>query len=446
MEFPQNTKMDLSTRANYSLYFSRIIDCLILLLAIWVLLFVGDNNSELPFIGFIIITLSVYLCIKVKENILLLLLFSVLAFINISISYSDLIKLGLFVADWQIPFRATYYNAIAAKSILIFLAILNIFFNSWVVKNKQSEFIIVRKDNPIIALVGLASLFVILFTGYGQDIVNSDAYVSNNNTLYEYSSIIFIITWLYSGKNKFINIMLLLYTMLYVFQSFFYGDRSAAFLVLILYLLLYFRHKLSLTKIIIFSIIAIVFSNFIGEFRQYRTENISQVMSSAVDRGLYSDTVSYAYYTSLTLVALKDYDPNLKSIFIEYLKGYILGSSKSKYTNLAIHARDTSKVLFNRGGGLYPTHFYAFFGYAGVIISSIFLSLVLRYFFLRKGNVINLYQIIIVTYAIRWYLYNPINIFRTILIVFSILLLVCIYFDKISKKKEEKSMNLEVTV
>lgn len=420
---------------------SYLIDISILFLIILLIILLDDNSiaTTLPILGLCIIFLSIYICVKVRYSKLILLLFSIIAFVNISIGISDLIQLGKFVADWQLYLRAQFYNVYTAKSILLFLGILNVFFNTqWSKKNAlvSDNLLIFRKSNSLIALVGIISLFVILLFGSESVVTNStNGYISNNNPIYEYFVVIFIVTWYYSGKKKFLDILLLLTSAIYVIQSFYYGDRSAAFLMLILYFLLYFWNKISLSKVLILAIIAILFSNFIAEFRDADSSTFSDILLGTVDRGLYSDTVSYAYYTSITITALNHYDENIENGFLEYLKGYLLGSSNNDYSNLAVYAREHYKDLFNRGGGLYPSYFYAFFGYFGVVISTIILSMLLRYFFSRKSEKIFLYQVLIVTFGIRWYLYNPINLFRVVLIVFTILFFISSLINVLTKRK-----------
>lgn len=420
------------------MFYSYLFDIGISILLVLLIFFLNDKSpaTTLPILGICIIIISLYVCYKVRYNKILLLMFSILTFVNISFSVSDLIQLGKYVADWQLPFRSQIYNVYTAKSILLFLSILNVFFNAqWSKKNeiKLNSIVVTRKENSIIAIVGTISLFLILFLG--TNVTNSTGYTSNSNPIYEYFIVIFTATWYYSGGKRFANFLLLVSAILYVFQSFFYGDRSAAFLMLILYFFLYFKNRISLSKILILAISAILLSNFIAEYRNADDSNIIEILSGTFDRGLYSDTVSYAYYTSTTITALNHYDNNLPSNFLEYLKGFILGSGDNNYSNLAVYAREYSKDLFNRGGGLFPSYFYAFFGYLGVVISAMVLCIILRYFYSRNGEIIMLYQILIATFGIRWYLYNPINLYRVVLIIFTLLLLICWFFNKSTSKK-----------
>lgn len=415
---------------------STFIDIFFIVLTMLVVFFTPDNIESLPLIGYFIIGLSIYLCYKVRKKEKLLFLFAIVGFINISIGVTDCINKGLYVASWQMPLRESEYNAFTAKSILLFLSVLNLFLsNSWIkkvieIKDKSNS----RMNNVLIGYLGAAAMYIILLMGYSGDVTSTSTYVSNSNPLIEYAVIIYAVVWLFAGKSKPLNFLLKMYTILYIFYSFYYGDRSAAFLMILLYYLLYIGSKvrLSSTKIIILAVFAITLSNFIAGYRSGMSLDLASIIENSTQRGVYSDTVSYSYYASITISAVHHID-NTFIYFLEYLKTIILGGSSSEFGNIANYVKEN--YLYNVGGGLYTSYFYFGFGFFGVIFGAAVLGITIRLVYSRMGSFAVIYQILIPVLSIRWYLYGPTTLYRSVFVISTVLLFVCIIFDKLVRKQ-----------
>ncbi|CAM3923663.1 O-antigen polysaccharide polymerase Wzy [Mesobacillus zeae] len=418
---------------------SLMLDTLILGISLIVVFSTKDRIETLPIIGYLIIGISIYLCFKVRKNEKLLFLFAIVSFINISIGFTDCINKGLYVSPWQIPLRESEYNSYTAKSILLFLCIINMFLSTkWLhskaVNIRYTE--LIRRENLIIGYIGTILMFAILLMGYDTSVKVNNTYVSNSNPLIEYSVIIFAVVWLYIGKNKKLHFLLSLYAFLYILYSLSFGDRSAAFLMILLYYLLYVGNKirLSLTRVFILAILAITLSNFIAEYRSGKSLEIMSMLQSAIQRGVYSDTVSYSYYASITISAVKHID-NSVVYFLQYLKTILLGGGSSEFGNLANFVKEN--YLYNVGGGLYTSYFYFGLGYPGVIMASAILGFIIRGVYSKKGNFAVLYQILIPVLSIRWYLYGPTSLYRSVFIIATFVLLSCIIFDQLVSKKRQ---------
>ena len=410
------------------------------------MLFLDNSMTLLPYMGYLIITISIVLCYKVRKNEKLLFLFAILGFINISIAVSDTILLGIHVASWQMPLRETVYNLYAANSTLLFISVINLIMSTKWLDTQAKDITkdnFKRKDNIIIAYGGLAVMYIILLFGYDINSLNGEGYVSNNNPLIEYAIVIFAVVWLYSGDNRIVIILLKLFSFVYVILSMSFGDRSAAFLMILLYYLLFISEKrklnLTLIKIITLAFIAILISNFAASYREAADFNFLSIIKDALERGIYSDTVSYSYYASITITAASHLDDTF-GYFLEYLKTLVAGGGSSEFGNLARYVQEN--YLYNVGGGLYPSYFYFGLGYSGVFFSALILALIIRKIYSLNNLYALIYQILIPVLSIRWYLYGPTTFYRSILIITSILLLLCYIADLVLKKKVNK--NLEV--
>jgi len=419
-------------------YVSTYFDVFILIITGLIVFVANSRNEMLPIIGIGIIIVSLYLCFKVRRNKKLLLLFAIIAFINISIGITDCINRGVYVADWQLPLRGTEYNVYTAKSILLFMVILNVILDIRWLKKKSVNICFYKIKlhyNPIISLVGILSLFLILITGYNKDIISSQGYVSNSNPLYEYAIVIFAIVWLFSGNKKIINNILIFYGVSFIIYSLSFGDRSAAFMMLLLVFILYFEKKITIVKLVLFALIAIILSNFIGVIRTGVPLDFYTITKNLIERGFYSDTVSYSYYSGITISVLHHIDSNAPKYFFEFLKYQIVGFGINEFGSMAHFVRENYSELFNRAGGLYTSSFYAWFGYNGVILSAVIMGIIIRTTYSKVGSFALLYQILIIVLSLRWYLYNPTGLFRSVFVVGTILLLLSIGFNSLCKAR-----------
>lgn len=395
-------------------------------------------SESLPFIGWIIIFVSVYLCYKVRNNKFQLLLMSILSFLNISLSLSNLITQTSMIPSWQLALRNTTYNFNAASSIMLFLVTLNLFLTQdWLRRtSSKNPIILERKNNLIISVGGVLILIVILITGLLSGSTSSQGYVSNSNPLYEYFPVIFLLTWIYAKKYLVINKTLICIALFYIAQSFIMGDRSAAFLMVILGYLIYFTNSISIGRILILASIAVILSNFIAEFRDNIGIGLEYLISNTLDRGFSVDTITFAYYGGITITALFDLIPGFGKNIFQYLFTFIIGSNDSEFANLAVFARENFRILFNRGGSFFPAYFYAFLGNTGVIFSAAIFGLIIRKIFSKYSGVNVYYQILIITFAMRWYIYNPINLFRVVLVMFTVVLIISRMIEQITSKQD----------
>ncbi|WP_298824713.1 hypothetical protein [uncultured Planococcus sp.] len=424
----------------YSKYLNwTYIDIFLFLLGIVMIGFLPEHDLALQSVGFFIVIISLYLCYKFKDNELLLFLFAIIGFINISIGVSDGILKGIHVAEWQLQLRSTIYNVYTMKSVLLLLLVINIFLSySWSksLDNPLEFKKIIKRDNFVISITGTFIMYLILFTGYDFSAYNSNSYISNTNPLIEYAVVIFVFVWFYSGENKVLHYLSILYAILYIFLSLTLGDRSASFLMVLALYLLYIRKKsLRFWKVASLAVLAIVLANFFAEYREGMNLSIISSIENLMNRGLYSDTVSYSYYASITLSATYHVEDTL-IYFFEYLKTWFLGSSFDGKGNIVNYVKDN--FFYNVGGGIYPAYFYFGLGYFGVLISGIALSLILKYVYLSKNIYFFPIQILIPIMSLRWYLYGPTTLYRSIFIITSLLIIICVVVDKLTKKKVYK--------
>lgn len=419
-----------------SLFF--IADFIFLISAILIVL-LTETIQQTNLLGFYVISISIYLIIKFKKSSKLLMLFSILAFINISIAYTDIINLGINVAPWQIEFRLSEYNLYTMKSLVLFLAVLNIILSNKFANSlaNNNNFMLSLKYNPYIVISLIFVLYLILFFAYDPAIRGSVEYVSNQNPLYEYAIVLFLIAWLYTGNNKILKYNLVLFSIVYILNAFSTGDRSAAFVMVLIVVLSNFANKVNIKIISLGALSSIILANTISYLRINNSVDLSSILDYLINQGLYSDTVSYSYYAAITVSALYHINPDPMMYFFSFIEYQLLGFGVNEFGNFANYVSDNYSILFNRSGGLYFSTFYAMFGYTGVIISSILLGFIIRASFKSNSTLAVMYQILIIGFSLRWYLYNPTGFYRSIFVISTIFYFSLIVINLILMKRKK---------
>ena len=396
-------------------------DLLISIVIFFILFYTKNTSENKKIIGIILIFLSFYQLWKVRYNKELLLLFGLIAYINLSVSLGDLLEispiLGVETLSWQKVVRESEANIIGAKCLLLLMSILNLFITGRKLKILKKSQSIITQKNSLIFVLGYALLVIFWYYGYINSMVNT--YHSNTRSIYEYCIPLYIVVYYYAGKEKKFKKALLR------------GDRSSA-VPMILLLLLLSRYKVNLKRVICLSIGGILFANLISAWRiAYSFSDLLKIYTKKYGLGSFvSDTVSQSYYTAISIISTSKVLNNTWKYFIDFLGGIVLGGG---FRNADI-GRVSNDYFLNKGGGMYFSWFYFWGGITGVILGSIFLGLLIRYIFIEKnGNQINLIKICIVVMSFRWYLYTSFVLFRSVLFIFILLLLITKLVDKFTR-------------
>ncbi|MBQ4536033.1 MAG: oligosaccharide repeat unit polymerase [Lachnospiraceae bacterium] len=388
-------------------------------------LFCSSDIDVLPLVGVGLVAISVYNCIKVKNDRLLFMLFLIMSFINISLGVTDFINGAVYVSQWQLEgLRPTEYNVHAAKSLLLTNIIFSFFLKptgeAGLYKNKNE----VRQNSLLISTVGIICLFLILSYGvyiYGFD---TGTYVSVSSPIFEYSLFIVVAVWFYSREYKIINLGLIIYSVAYCLFFLLRGDRSSVFMLAALVFIMYFYQHFKLWQIVTLALMAVILGNFIGIVRSLEVFDVGEILATVFNKGLYVDTFSFSYYAAIAMSALFEYDSgNHFTIGKNYLL-YQIGLGDDTYANIASYAKDSYPELYNQGGGLFSAPFYSFGGYMGVIIASVLVGFFIRKIYSGKKSRMLMYQMLIVAMSFRWYLYSPTTFIRGNLLLFTIFIII----------------------
>jgi len=280
--------------------------------------------------------------------------------------------------------------------------------------------------------VGLILVAVALIFGYERH--EFDRYVSNAKPIYEYTALGLMMIWYYSKNNTISTILIGLVGIAYILQGFIYGDRSSVVILAVLYITAV-GIKYSMRGMTLIAISAVALSSAVAVYRSFSDSGISQMLRSFLNRGLllvFSDTASASFYSGIAIVAIREKIPERFEYLWKFIASIFLGSGFPglEEANITLLAKTIYPL---GGGGLYPSYFYFFGGYVGVIIGAIMLALILRIVFTGQTPYFLFLQCYMTAMSLRWFLYTPYTLFRSSIFVFSVLFYACLIFSQISK-------------
>lgn len=398
-----------------------LFDFFIFLLALLISLFDFFSASVC---SILIIISSLRLLLKSRGDKCLLLLFSLYFYINSSFVLSDILQLKISLGDdsliWQESIRHSGYSS----SLVIYITLFTTSFNFLLTKSfftkaeLSSDIEIYKKHNPIVFYSLYFVSLVFWFFGYSSE--RGHTYDSVTFPFYEYCLVIFPVMWFYSGKGRLNNFLLWVFVVLYVAQSLLRGDRSSAFPMLILIFLLS-NININLLKVFVVLFLGLVLNSFVAIYRiDFSSQSLLEVLSILPSNiNLTSDTVSQSYYTALSIFAAADKYDYTAHYFLNFLIGIVIGGGYqgADVINLSY------EYYMNKAGGFYFSWFYFWFGFSGFIIASVILSLIFRFIFISPSPYAKLFKFTLIVFFIRWYVYTPFVLFRSVLFVLSVLLI-----------------------
>lgn len=387
-------------------------------------------------IALTIVALDILLLLRNRDNPYLIIINFFLLYFNYSICFGVYI-LDLEIIDTHLKFykQGELYN-IGLILLFSFTLIRTYIFYP---KIKTPKYF---KGNSIF-LYTTTLLILTYIAVFEIDRTISSSYEVKISPLYEYSFIFVLLAFYYLPKNKIFHFLLYLIVFILIIQDFYFGGRVTSLQILIVFGLMKFIRFITLRNIIIpFLFFNFIFS-IVGIYRaEYKVNVEFGEIFSNLFKGLFiSDTVIYAYFSSITHLFMYekvDFSFTMESllafiilIFVGGIgtKMFGLDLSKAGLTDLA------SNYHWNVGGGVFLSYFYFWFGpYLFLPLIFIFLKYIKkRLSFTTMQRYFTL--LIIVATIPRWYLYNPLALFRGVFFMLPLILFLYKILIKISNEK-----------
>lgn len=444
---------------------NKLFDLAFCVVAVLATLIIPDNADYLPLVGMLIIAVNIRMVYIFRKASRLLLLIVIIFYINITIGVFDciLIPKGLFfINEAQMALRLSEDGVIYSKCIMLFSAVFLLFLGgdkkyteSTVQKGFRYSYnelpleirdAIRDRQNPLISYGLLAVSMFVTFTMFSGSA--SSGYVAAGSAVYEYCVFILILSWYYrdkTGKGRVVyNILFGVCCSVYIIQGLIGGDRSSSFLLMIV-IFAYFARNINLKNTLLLVVLGIPFANLIAIYRNNAGNSFSQLISALISKGVaifFSDTTSFSYYAGVTVVSFADkgYTGSKLVCFFRWVLSLIIGedSELTGINNVNITTM-AAKFEHNGGGGIFPSTFYFFGGYIGVILSAIVLALIIRFFFAGKKPYHIITQYALIALSFRYYLYTSVPLFRGCLIILGLMYLACYLFNSVFIAKRKRA-------
>lgn len=388
---------------------SSILNIIILFTIILLVIILPNKLSSLKILGIYNIMISILMVIRHHNNKPYAFLMGIIALINISYSSSVCINTLENVRTWQFSLYYLPENIINVKSYSLFITFLLLSFKKCDTNAKLN----IYNYNPIIYLGCYIILIYTLVFGIDRSTIST--YVSNSNVLYEYAIVIYVLAWCFSGDRKLSKAFLLFFSLLYCLQGLMYGDRSSAFPMIIVNILLLFQNKIDLKKVLIIGICGIMFGNFIDIYRNDSNITIN-TFNEIANRGLNVNTISFSSYAGTQIIRYSERN-NIKERNIHFMR-YVTSLFKGRTSKLALSDAAKENGFENKGGGMTSSYFYFWFGYLGAIFGGIIIGKTINSIYKKSNNQLYcIISILISAFSIRWILYYPSAFFRTSIII-----------------------------
>lgn len=376
-------------------------------LIILLLIMIFENNNIHLFLGIYNLILSVYSLYRFRNDKKMSMLVGIIALINISYASCVCLNAQSNAKNWQISLVNIPANFINIKNYTLFTTL---FLNSLIpttTKNDKFNFSFITGD----ILYYLFYVIMVLILIFGITRKDVAGYAVNQNPIFEYAIVIYLVSWIFA-KDKVQRIMLLIYAILYVFRGLTIGDRSSAFPMIILNIMLLLNGKIKIKYVLILGLCGILFANVVDIYRNNNDVFTKETLNQIIDRGINVNTISYSSYAGTQIIRAKG-EANHYDHMLQYTKSLFLGGTGNYVVNNAA----VEKGYIQKGGGLTSTYFYYWGGYLLTVIGGLLLGFICNYFFNKKGNLYIIFQLLITIFSIRWFLYYPSAFFRTAIIV-----------------------------
>jgi len=326
-----------------------------------------------------------------------------------------------------------FYNQIgydiSATILSVFVTILAIWYRP---RTFVDPYEINPKENPLVFYI-LVFLSVMVLA-FGVSHVRGSSYEVNTNTSYEYFIMVFMFAFQYSGGRKVRKFILLILGMVYILQDFYYGGRIASVELLILVALLYFYKRIRYLTLVISLVPTIVLLDVVQFFRAHYTLHGFSLASIFSSAGYSWNTFGEVLYSSSGLVNTSlfyfDFSEKIHSFFDFIISIFVGGRLPLPLGQIVSYI--STHISLVGGGGYFPVYFYFWFGWFGVGLSAVIVSIMLHLRPLRHNDFGRLLSVLFIALVPRWYLYSPLLLFRFVILNFVIAYVLIGILDKVT--------------
>lgn len=419
-----------------------------LFFAISLLFVVLSFFVDIPIVLICLVLLtSVLNVVKVRKNIILLIIGLIILYCNYSVCITNFIQTGYYSF-----FRKTLYAYRSLQNLLIFTLVIYILLPKKIQSVQLQEICSKQDVRSIIHICILLVLVAGLIFGYrGGGFGQRGSY----NQLWGYFPA-FVLVGLFFSKNKLIKRSYLIFSLIYIFLNLIFKERLYVIQISMILAVFFCSDKIIRNKKlgICFVIVAYLLFTFIGNFRNLEGYNLGQALwiniKVTFDTLFSLDTAASAFYTGQTFVehAFLDGWSKRLSMFGLFVLSLLLGSSAVPCASLPDYTFKFMEGAHKHSfGGYLPLYGYYYLGFLGVVLLGVYVAGIYKMIAnWNKNDVTKLLSILVLSSTFTWYLYSPSAIIRSLLLVlllyYAIIILNKILnkvVAKFSKTTEQKS-------
>lgn len=385
-------------------------------------------------ISIFIFAVNIYGAYKARSNWYALIMMGWILYSNYSIVYANhLHPINSYFTSWA-------QQPVAAQGLwilLIFSIVLNLMIPRHMTQRKKCQFAIIKnnKSNKLIFLGICGLLVLIFFFGFGRPIEAGER--GSPSSWYEYSLILFILGFYYSGKNKLNHMALAGLIALFALQNFVYGGRITGLQVILCWGMCVAIDRIRLSIAVPLAAVLFLVMSAIGQMRanfSLNAESLQMAFEEIAATGGTLDTAYSSYFSSLTFLKVAEFTPAATrfKLFIQWVWSIFLGGGIPD-SNLSSY---TQEYFRHYGGGLIPFYGYFYGGLIGLLAITILVGLWIRMVGktdVESSGLKRCLTVYIICSSLRWYLYSPSQITRGALICV-LLYGLCDWFDRFQKK------------
>jgi hypothetical protein len=384
--------------------------------------FYGFQNTYFP--SLLLLMSSVFLVVLTRKNLFGLIISTLIAYANYSIVFAEYLHKKSDTIFTQYIGTPEWHQAIYV--LLFFMVCLIIMMPNSIEKFSANLYrdywrakILDGRGVVLVALLDIVLVAILIF-GFARPTVVGDR--GAPSAIYEYSMILFIISYFFGGENRVIWLLTSLILAAFCFQNFVYGGRITGIQLLIIFYVMNIEAHLSVKKILPVVVVLFILSSIIGVARGAWITggvDVKYIIGELKDNLFTLDTAYSAFHTSLTFLMSEKWTTAIfrHTMFFNFLKASILGNYN---TVAASVTRFTSQYYLHYDGGILPFVFHFYFGWSGVLIIAAYVGGLLRFFMTNMRVHSGLTKCLLVYFCattFRWYLYTPIQLTRGLLLV-----------------------------
>lgn len=391
----------------------------IILLLLWILNSLIQNytlNYFLYFsIGFICF-LRLFLKFRLFQPGLILVIFiSTYLFYLIPVFFFDVQIAG------HIEYAEKQLYLKTLKLFIFFLVVFNLFLKKFLIKE---QFLINESLSGVKSISAFYLFFsiqiFILFYGIsiGSVVIGQeDSYevyrnnLISQNGLWEYFYIVYILSYLFSHREKSSNNLLFFSFLFYCYVSFTRGYRIQMIEMIIIFFILFLDGRFKNLLLILGSFFALILMEIFGILKNIGKLSLEQIVNSMNGYSeIFVTNQTEVFYSTSTMLGLAEKNILNFQIKLETFVGFLV--------NLFIPSGfmwDGSRLLDHipkyaviGGGGFCFGYIYFWLGYLGVFLLAMYLGILFSSI-LSKNNLLIILIIMTIGISPRWFAYEPTN-------------------------------------